>query len=175
MMPRCLRIFLVLVVAAMSMRATAQGKCPEIPKEYQWETPEDYRKDTDLVKKALKWLCSAPLNIDLSRRSEANIFVLKWLSGTPDYRIEIDTEKLDFLMAHPELMDTFIHGMSLAYLNKESQPNQVDAYAAGFQAVVQVASQSKSLSKSRHLKPMFRAARQNQMKKYTEKVLAKKR
>lgn len=153
--------------------AHAQGKCPELPKEYVWNSPEDYRQDTELMKKTLRWLSMAPLNVDLAKRSEANAFVLKWLSGSPDYVIAIDTSKLPFIEEHPELLDSFIHGMALAYLAKGNSITAADAHSAGFQAVVQVAEQSKTLSKSRRLKPLFKAARKNEMKKYAEKILAK--
>lgn len=170
MLLRCIATMGLLFALSTSQ---AQLKCPELPQEFNWQTAEDYRKDAELVKKTLRWLCSAPLNIDLSKRSEANVFVLKWLSGTPDYTIAIETAKLPFLEQHPELLDTFIHGMALGYLSKDKPIEQVDAYAAGFQAVVQVASQSKSLSKSRHLRPLFKAARKNELKKYAEKTLGK--
>lgn len=165
---------LALVFAFFSQfLAHAQGKCPELPKDYVWNSPEDYRKDTELVKKTLRWLSMAPLNVDLAKRSEANAFVLKWLSGSPDLIMAIDTSKLTFIEEHPELLDTFIHGMALAYLSKGNSISNADAHAAGFQAVVQVAEQSKTLSKSRCLKPLFKAARKNEMKKYAEKILSK--
>lgn len=168
-----IRIGIIVFAMSACIAGVAQSKCPELPQEYAWNTPEDYRKDTELVKKTLRWLSTAPLHVDLAKRSEANVFVLKWLSGSPDYVIAIDTKKLCFIDDHPELLDTFIHGVALAYLSKGNTITKVEAYTAGFQAVVQVAAQSKSLSKSRRLKPLFKATRKNEMKKYTEKVLAK--
>jgi hypothetical protein len=168
-------VFSIMLFAGLFCMAEmdAQSKCPEVPKNYQWNTPESYRKDEEQVKKVLKWLTFAPLQIDLVTRSEANLFVLQWLSGTPDYMVDIDTEKLPFMASHPELLDSFIHGVALAYLNKGSEVDVLLAYSSGFQSVAQVALQSKMMSKSRTLKPLLRAASRQQVKAYTQKILAK--
>jgi hypothetical protein len=151
----------------------SQGRCPDIPAQYEWNSAEEYQKDAELVKKTLRWLTMAPLNVDLAVRSEANLFVLRWLSGTPDYRVDIQTSMLPFLEDHPELLDSFMHGVALGYLTKGQDIGLLDAYAAGFQSVAQIAAQSKTMSKSRALKPLLRAARNQQLKEYTQKVIQK--
>jgi hypothetical protein len=169
----CATYLLFSALTWWSAQAFAQGKCPEIPKTYSWTSPQAYQKDADLVKRTLKWLTNAPLNTDLATRSEANIFVLIWISGSPDFRVEIETEKLPFMASHPELLDSFIHGVALAQMQKEKPMAEVEKYSAGFQSVAQVASWSKSLSKCRQLRGLMRANKKNKMKEYTEKWLAK--
>jgi hypothetical protein len=157
----------------LSSLALAQGKCPDLPETYAWTTAQAYQKDADLVKRTLKWLTNAPMNMDLATRSEANIFVLTWISGAPDLRVEIETENLPFIVSHPELLDSFIHGVALAQMQKEKPLTEVEKYCAGFQSVAQVASWSKSLCKCRQLRALMRAYKKNKVKEYTEKWLAK--
>jgi hypothetical protein len=163
-------LLLCLCMGAMP-QLWGQGRCPEIPSNYSWQTIEDYRKDADLVKKTLRWLTLAPLQLDLVTRSEANLFVMRWLAGTPDLKIEIQTSELPFIQAHPELLESFIHGMALAYLNKDGEVSRLDAYVSGFQSVAQVASQSKAMTKSRPLKPLLKAAKRREIKQYAQKIV----
>ena len=164
----------ILLCICLSTELFAQGRCPDIPEQYDWNSTEAYQKDAELVKKTLRWLTMAPLHVDLAVRSEANLFVLRWLSGTPDYRIEINTTLLPFLEDHPDLLDSFMHGVALTYLTKGQEVSQLEAYTGGFQSIAQIALQSKSMSKSRTLKPLLRAAKHQDVKQYTQKVLQKK-
>ncbi len=169
-------IRLLYIVAAFAVLLTntgwAQpGRCPQLPKTYEWNAKEDYRKDREIVKKTLRWLCNNPLGVDIQTRSVANAFVLEWLAGTPDMTLDIQTRYLPFVQDHPELLYSFIHGAAYYKMN-HPESTTLKLYMAGFETVARLAGQSKELKKSSSLRPLLKAARKNQLREFTRTTLA---
>jgi hypothetical protein len=150
------------------------GRCPKLPETYTWNNADDYKKDYDLVKKTLKWLCNTPLGLDVQQRSIANAFVLEWLAGSPQIRVEIETEKLTFYSKHSDLMFSFIHGVALYMMEKPTVQDELTLYTAGYSTVASLASQSEELSKSGELKPLLKALKKNRIKEFTQLALGHK-
>jgi len=149
-------------------------KCPKLPETYTWKSADDYKKDYDLVKKTLKWLCNTPLGIDVQQRSIANAFVLEWLAGSPQIQVEIETKKLTFYSQYPDLMFSFIHGVALHKMEKPTVQDELSLYSAGYATVASLASQSEELSKSGELKPLLKALKKNRIKEFTQLALGHK-
>jgi hypothetical protein len=148
-----------------------EGHCPKIPENYSWETAEDYRKDKDLVKKTLRWLCSTPLGVDIEKRGLANAYVLEWLAGSPSITVDIKTEHLPFLEHHPDLLYSFIHGIALYLMDKPTETDTVKLYAKGFEVVATLAMQSKELSHDKDFKPLIKAYKKERMMEFVRQTL----
>lgn len=166
-------IILSLVFLPEDILHAQVGKCPQLPLTYDWVTPADYEKDTELVKQTLRWLCRTPLRAELQKQSLANAYVMEWLAGTPSITLEVETKYLPFVEDHPELLFTFIHGMAYYCLNHPETKNQVRLYLEGFKVVANLAAQSKELSKSPSLKSLLKAAKKNVLKEYTMEIIEK--
>jgi|688.fasta_scaffold04126_14 hypothetical protein len=169
--------WLLIVVIFCGFPETTIGqyaKCPKIPESYSWSTAEDYKKDLDLVKKTIKWLCITPFGIEVQQRSIANAFVMEWLAGSPQIRIEIETENLTFYEKFPDLMFSFIHGVAWMMLEKPTALEELIIYGAGYETVASLVSQSEELSKKGELRPLLRAFKKNHIREYTKEALRQK-
>ncbi|MBX7050419.1 MAG: hypothetical protein K1X54_00145 [Flavobacteriales bacterium] len=147
------------------------GRCPKIPAKYLWETPEEYQKDEDQVRKTLKWLCQTPLGIDVEQRGLANAYVLEWLAGSPSILIEINSHYLEFADSQPELLFSFIHGMALYKMDHPSVKDEQTLYSSGFTVVAELAAQSKEYSRQKELRNLLKAYKKGKVKEYTREVL----
>lgn len=151
-----------------------EGRCPKLPEVYAWNSEKEYQKDADLVKKTLKWLCVTPLGIDIEQRSLANAFVLEWIAGSPEILVEVKTDFLPFYSEHPELLFTFIHGVSLFKIDKPGILDELTLYKEGFDVVAELSMQSKDLSHSHVMKPLLKAYKKKKMKEYVKEIQQKK-
>ncbi len=173
-----MRFFLVILMFTVLMLGNSHGilaqagKCPPIPKEYEWKVAGDYEKDRELVKKTLRWLCQTPLGEDVKQRSLANAFVLEWLAGAPDLTISVEQKWLPFLDKHEELLFVFIHGVALYKMDHPNESDESKLYVEGYKAIAELALQSKELSHSRALHPLLRAAKKSKIKQYFSDVKA---
>jgi hypothetical protein len=143
-----------------------EGKCPKLPNQYTWTTPEEYHKDEDLVKKTLKWLCATPLGIDAGQRSIANAYVMEWIAGAPNIRIEIETQRIAFYATQPDLLFSYIHGAALYKLEKNASCNDTDMEIKAYETVANLALQSDELTHDSSLKPLLKAYKKSKMKQY---------
>ncbi|MBL0314773.1 MAG: hypothetical protein IPP69_02990 [Flavobacteriales bacterium] len=147
------------------------GRCPKIPEKYVWESEADYKKDEDVVKKTLKWLCQTPYGIDVEQRGLANAYVLEWLAGSPSIRLEINTAHIQFAESTPDLFFSFIHGMALYKMEHPTAKDELSLYNNGFTVVAELAAQSKEYSKQKELKDLLKAYKKGKVKDYTRAVL----
>ncbi len=167
-------IIIVLQLISIQNSSAQYARCPKIPENYFWNTAEDYKKDSELVKKVLVWLCKTPLGIDVQQRSVANAFVMEWLAGSPQVTVEIATEKLTFYDKYPDLLFSFIHGVTLLKMEKPNLLDEVALYGQGYETVASLASQSEELSKEAEMKPLLKAYKKNRIKAYTMEALSPK-
>jgi hypothetical protein len=151
-----------------------EGRCPKLPASYLWETEKDYKKDEDLVKKTLRWLCATPYSVDVEQRSLANVFVLEWIAGSPDILVEVKTDYLPFYLDHPDLLYTFIHAVALFKIEKPGIKDEPTLYKEGFNVIAELAVQSKELSHSHALRPLLKAHKKSKMKEYVKSIQQKK-
>ena len=102
--------FLIFLMLALFSTQAQECRCPDIPKENTWSSAAQYKRDLEKVKEILRWLLCSPLESELSKRSEANAFVLEWISGSPWVRVEISTSDLPFTNDFPDLLFTLLDG-----------------------------------------------------------------
>jgi hypothetical protein len=67
----------------------------EVPENYKLETKEDYIKYESDVLKCIDSLENTPLDDKSEKTKNANIFLLKWMTGTPIVTIEMNSYVLD--------------------------------------------------------------------------------
>ena len=159
-------LIILLAVLHSAILFGQPGQCPDLPEKYGWRVAEDYSKDRELVKKTLRWLCITPLSEDIRDRALANAFVLEWLAGTPEITMNVRTKVLDFPSEHPELILTFMHGMAYYAMSHPKENNEVKMYEAGIKTVVELAGQSKDLSKLTRIKEFERMMKKGKLTSY---------
>ena len=168
-----MRILLVILVCmTFGLGANAQSKCPDMPKEFSWNTAADYQRDRALVKDVLQWLCKTPMGLDIQKRGEANYFVMQWLSGTPEFTLDFSTQILPFAKDDESLLSPIIHGMALYVMDHPSEKDQVKLHVKGLETLARLVEQSEELSENKELKPMMKAYRKGKIKEYAQQNLA---
>lgn len=105
------------------------GQEYNVPKNWKFETENDYRDYVPQIKEAIDWALNTPLNIEPEKRTQVNAFVLAWLTGTPDVSIAIDENAVIFFKTNPELLMPFTMGWTQFSLDNNSK----DSYS-GFKA-----------------------------------------
>jgi len=84
----------------------------------------DYKKAEKVVLECDKFLTTKPLDKDETKRKEAENFINKWMSGTPDYTFNIDASIAEIVGNNAHLL-----GVYLAYYSKyaiENKGNESD-------------------------------------------------
>lgn len=148
-------------------------KCPSIPENYAWNTPEEYASDSVLVRTCLEWLCQANISTEFEKRTEVNAFVMTWLTNSPWVRLSIDSKTLPFMKHNPDLFFVFAHGMALYAMKHKGASDKLLLHAEGLKAVARLAWENEVLSKSDYLRPLLKAARSDKrLRKYVTKQLA---
>lgn len=167
--------FLHTLILSLILSAQLQAQdCnkPVIPSTYQWKSASAYKKETESVKRALRWLCCSPLQSDLALRSQANAYVLEWLAGTPTLKLNIETKYLSFLTEYPELLFTFIHGAMLFSLEQPKQNAPKLVYLHGYESVIYLAKLDKSMRKSQCMKELKRLQKKKQLEQFIEELMS---
>jgi len=166
-------LFITLVTLGALSTVSAQVKeCPYIPEEYSWETPEDYARDSALVRRCLEWLCEADLREEFQSRSNANAFVMIWLSNSPWIQLDINSDALAFMPRNPDLFFVFTHGMALHKMTHPTETGKIKLHAEGLKVVASLVKENDALRKEDYLKPILKASRsEKKLKKYVTALL----
>ncbi|MGZ5303654.1 MAG: hypothetical protein ACXWDO_06050, partial [Bacteroidia bacterium] len=64
-----------------------QKKSFEVPKNYSFETPEDYKQYDSLIIVAANWYQKLKLDQWIEKRAEADKFVQAWADNNPNVKI----------------------------------------------------------------------------------------
>lgn len=164
-----------ILIIALILTAQSQAQdCPKpvIPATYQWKSPSAYKKETESIKRALRWLCCSPLQSEVALRSQANAYVLEWLAGTPTLKLNLETKYLTFLDQYPELLFTFIHGAMLFCLEQPKQNATKLVYLHGYESVIYLAKSDKSMRKSECMKELKRLQKKKQLEQFIEELMS---
>ena len=76
----------LLLTGSASYSVSAQGAF-DVPAQYSFSKPDDYAQVEPQVLNTISWLEETPANQDVSRRQQAQRFLLAWASGSPKVSI----------------------------------------------------------------------------------------
>lgn len=155
------------MLAAPSSKAQ-EGRKPEISDTIQWRTAAEYERDRELVIKCLRWLCTAPMGQDVIYRSEANAFVLRWLSGSPSVIIDIDETIFDFTEENDEMLFSVIHAMALTTMTKKKELDKEKLAVETLKIVCELVESSEKYSADKKLKTALKAYRRDKLEEYVK-------
>jgi hypothetical protein len=75
------------------------------------DSPKDYQKAETNVIAAVNYLYATPFNKNDLNRMYATAFIVRWMTGTPDYTFNLDTEVLDYTKGNENLLTMYIAAM----------------------------------------------------------------
>jgi hypothetical protein len=107
-----------------------------IPENYVLKGPADYaRYEPDIIKCA-NWLLITPLNEQVSKRKEANAFLMQWLTGAPNVSVDIKTEIVTFMQPNADLLMIFMGGWVKYALENKDYKNKFQGNLKGIESVI---------------------------------------
>ncbi|MFV0537212.1 MAG: hypothetical protein ACK5M3_07550 [Dysgonomonas sp.] len=107
-----------------------------VPKNVKFENKEDYATYEPQVKEIIDWLLATSLGKEPNKRTEANAFLMMWLTGTPNVTINVNTDLLPFVNKSPELLMPFIAGCVRYSLENDYSKDDIQINKAGIETIV---------------------------------------
>ena len=137
------KVTLTILVLTFSLAAFSQVF--EVPKNYKLEKAEDYATYEKDVVACIDWLKKTPVNEQTAKRKEANLFLLKWLSGSPEVQIEVKPGIVTFMETSPELLMVFMGGWAKYSLTNQDFDNNIAGSKAGLESVIEFYTKNRDL------------------------------
>ena len=161
-------IILTLVLTSISLSLYAQNF--EVPENYKLEKVEDYAPYEKDVVKCVDWLMQTPLNEQVKKREEANAFLLKWLSGSPNVHLEIKMEIVTFMETSPDLLVIYLGGWAKYALESQDFENKQAGSLAGIDSVIEFYTRNKTLiQKDKNIEKYVKMKNKGKLNDYIEK------
>lgn len=162
------KVLLTLVLSIFTIALFAQTF--EVPTDCKLEKAEDYAKYEKDVLSCIDWLAQTPVNEQSAKRKEANAFLLKWLTGSPDVHIDIKPGIVTFMDSSPELLMIFMGGWAKYSIEKEEPKNNVAGSMAGIEAVISFYQSNKAyLKKSKEVEKYIKMKEKGKLEDYVKK------
>ena len=116
----------------------------EVPQQVKLEKAEDYAQYNAKVIEAINWLENTPVQEDKTKRKSTSAFLMQYMTGTPDFTIEVLPFQLELTENNPDLLMSFLGGWSrFALENPSEKDNPVMANKAGIKSILKVYEKNK--------------------------------
>lgn len=121
---------LFITILLFSITLLLQGQDLEVDLEFK--TKEDYRTHEPSIKRIAEYLLNTPVSDDRPVTKMAGATLLKWMTGTPDYKFELDNTLTVFSKGNEAVLIPILASMTSFVLNnreKAADKNEVKLQA----------------------------------------------
>jgi hypothetical protein len=125
-------LLVVFVLSAFSV----YGQEYMVPENVKFDNMEDYAAYEPQVKETINWLLATSLGKEPNKRTEANAFLMMWLTGTPNVSVNMNADILPFIKKSPELLFPFIAGCIKYSLENNYSKDDVLLNKAGIETII---------------------------------------
>jgi len=101
----------------VSYSITGLSQCVNLPDEYVLVDAEDYKRLEYITFKTMNCLIHEPTSFSDDEAAAATAFSIIWLSGTPDYTVNVETDNAWFLEDNSDLFYPYV--LCLALVEKD--------------------------------------------------------
>jgi len=157
-------ILFVLLLAILQLQAQEFT----VPKDYKLEVAEDYAQYEQDIVNAIEWVLNTPIDEQLSKRVEANAFIMKWLTGSPTVQVEIHPEIVSFIDSGHDLMMPFLGGWTKYSIETKDYSNKVAGNLAGLEAVMEFYT-ANDMPKNKKIEDYIKLHKNDKLKGYIER------
>ena len=96
---------------------------------YEFTTIESYKTEQDKVLQCANYLFTTPANVNELNRLISLQYIMKWMTGTPDYTFEIDTKAMELTKGNDDLLGLYFAAMTKIVLeNKGDKLSNEELY-----------------------------------------------
>jgi hypothetical protein len=114
------------------------GQNFQVPPNYSFTSKNDYTKYEKDVIQAVDWLEKTPLNQETDKRKQVNIFIFKYIEGSPTVSVTLQGYVAELTKKNPELLIAFLGGWAKYQLEHPTINDQVRLNAEGVKTVLRV-------------------------------------
>jgi hypothetical protein len=162
------KLLLPILLLGISLYGNAQEF--QVPKDYAFETADDYKPYENDVVKCADWLVETPMFQNPSKRKEASAFLLKWVLGSPYVHIEINPEIVTFAGTSPDLLMVFLGGWAKYSIESRAYDDKVAGNVAGLESVIEFYDTNKGLlPKDKSVEKYMKMHKKGTLKEFVEK------
>lgn len=148
-----------------------QKKSFEVPKNYKFESSEDYKQYDSLIIVAANWYQKLKLDQWKEKRAEADKFVQAWAENNPNVKIELNPKIVTFTEANPELNAVFITGWAKYALTHPEDQSVEKGCVAGLKAVCKYYETEVNLNKDKQVEALVKMNNKNELRKWVKEQM----
>ncbi len=138
-------------------------------KNIKLEVAADYAKTEQTVIDAFDWLLENPIGKASVRRSETVKFLMRWMTGSPDVSIEIDTDVSSFV-EDKDCFVLFMGGWTKYVLTTRDFDTPLKGKVAGIESVVEYyIKNKKAIGKNRTIEKWFKLQKAGKLEAHFRK------
>ena len=165
------RLFLLLAILLIGKVLFAQTFV--VPKDYVFNTPEDFRKYEQQIIQCIDYLNQTPLNKEVANRQAASEFFIKWIYGTPDIEVVVYKKIIPFINNKP-LFEIFLCGYVAKEIELKSENKVLDCYINGIKDVVQFYQKNrKQIRRSASVEKYSKLYKEGKLEQYLKQKVEK--
>ena len=149
----------------------AQKKGFEVPKNYAFKSPADYKKYDSTVMACSTWMCRLDVDKMTDERKKAEAFLTAWMEGNPNVKIELNPKITAFAETNPYLLPIFISAYAKYAITNPTEVNPVKGNLAGLKAVCKYYDNNPNLNKDKNLESLIKLNEKNKLRKWVTEQL----
>ncbi len=132
------KVLLSCLVALSVLTGTAvKAQEFELPKNWEARIEEDYAAYEKDIIACANWLENAPLDKDEKKRTKANSFLMKWLTGTSSIRIDLNADLVvGYCEKNNGFLFIFLGGWARFALENSYNKDQHAGYYEGYKSLI---------------------------------------
>ncbi len=130
---------------------------------YEFETEESFQSEEENVLLCSNYIFDNPFDDSDIKRLISIQYIMKWMTGTPDYTFEIGGEVMELTKNNTDLLGLYISALTkIALENKDEKLNAEEMHNRAVDILANYCSDSKNNMKpSKKLKKIIKAKKKN--------------
>jgi hypothetical protein len=139
--------------------AFAQAQEFEVPENVWLEAASDYPKYEEAVLAGIQWLEDTPVLEQVEKRQKTSAFLMSYMSGTPNFSINIFPFQMKIVESSPHLLMAFLGGWTrFALENPAEKDNALLTNKAAFQSLMNVyeINKNKGIKKEKKIEKLLK-------------------
>jgi hypothetical protein len=130
-------LLLAVLLGSATLPAAAQSAF-DVPAQYSFSKPDDYAQVEPQVLSTINWLEETPANQDVSRRQQAQRFLLAWASGSPKVSIGLQPYVGELAGKNTALLMAYMGGWTRHSLQHPGDKDALTLNTEGVKSMLKV-------------------------------------
>lgn len=143
----------------------------EVPKDYKLEKKEDYKPYEDDVVACIEYLESTPFDKNTKTRAEASAFLLKWITGCPYIKINLNSYVMEYTQKNKDFLMTFLGGWTKYAIENPEEVNDFMGNMAGIKSIIKVYKRGKGIKKDKNVEKLVKMENDGELESWLKSKL----